>query len=868
MRIVVNHLTRMQHGYVCAAGIDVESKAHIRPELPMLRLPATLTATYGGPFDIATEIDLGQVNDIGSAPEVEDRMFNVGSLVKVRDVPGAEFWRLLEGACSGDLRAIFGAALQATMNTYCLQEKTGIASLGCIVPKRVFDLRVAQEDHKGETKTRIRLECDLGDGPCFPVVNDLRLYEPDEETPREEAVQALSARLKRGARVILAVGVTRPWGRQHRHWLQVNGIHLAENPTWRLADEAARDDSRRLSLQVQLEPRGSRPRTAGSMQSVREALKKYWGYDDFLPLQERSIERVLAGRDSVVVLPTGGGKSVCFQAPAVTSPGLAVVVSPLISLMKDQCDSLAECGIDAGRLDSSLTPRERNSVMERIRKRTLKLLYVSPERMMTDGFIAFLRNQDVSLIAVDEAHCISVWGHDFRPEYRQLGALKEALPDVAIHAYTATATVPVREDIARQLHLERPEFIVGSFDRPNLNYRVERRADLMHQVKAALERHPGESGIIYCIRRADVEEMCRALTDSGCRAVPYHAGMSGEARRQSQDAFAEEKANTIVATVAFGMGIDKSNVRYVIHAGMPKSLEHYQQESGRAGRDGLEAECALIYSGRDYGVWSSIMRDMEPEARETALHKLNDMYGFCTGVTCRHRAILDYFGQDLKKDNCAACDVCLGGLACLEDSLATAQKILSCVVRLNERFGAAYTTSVLIGSKEQRILASGHNKLSTHGLLSDYSKRVVRDWVEQLVGQGYARKEGEFNVLKLTPSGHDVLKGKGRPRLLKPAEKPAKVSKVARDSWEDVDKGLFEELRKLRRRIAERKKVPAFMVFGDVALRDMARKRPGSDQSFLLVRGVGEAKCAQYADEFLKVIRSYSQTNSLALDQF
>jgi ATP-dependent DNA helicase RecQ len=839
----------MQRGFVCAAGIDVDSKAHIRPELPILRLPASLTATYGGPFDIATEIDLGKVSDIGSAPEIEDREFNIGSLVKVRDVPASEFWRLLERACSRDLRTIFGSDLQATMKTYCLQEKTGIASLGCIVPKRVFDLRVAHEDYEGETKTRIRMQCDFGEGPCFPVVNDLRLYEPDQETPKEEVVRELGARLKRGASVILSVGVTRPWGSKHRHWFQVNGIHLADNPTWRLADEKMRSRDHR-------------------MKSIKEALKKHWGYDGFLPLQEKAIECVLAGRDSVVVLPTGGGKSICFQSPAVTLPGLAVVISPLISLMKDQVDSLTECGIGAGRLDSSLTSRERDAVLEQIRKRSLRLLYVSPERMVMDRFIAFLQQQKVSLIAVDEAHCISVWGHDFRPEYRQLGILKGAFPGVAVHAYTASATEQVRSDIAGQLHLEQPEFIVGSFDRPNLNYRVERRSDVIRQVKTVLERHPGESGIVYCIRRTDVDEMCRALNELGYNTVPYHAGMDDEARRRNQDAFAEERANAIVATIAFGMGIDKPNVRYVIHAGMPKSLEHYHQESGRAGRDGLEAECLLIYSGGDYGVWSSIMRDMEPAAKEIALRKLNDMYGYCTGVTCRHRAILNYFGQDLKEENCAACDVCLGNLACMEDSLATAQKILSCVVRLNERFGADYTTSVLIGSEEQRILASRHNKLSTYGLLSDYSKRVVRDWVEQLVGQGYARKEGEFNVLKLTPSGRGILKGMGQPRLLKPAEKPVKVSRAAHDSWENVDKGLFEELRKLRRRIADRREVPAYIVFGDAALRDMARRRPGSDRSFLLVRGVGEVKCAQYASEFLKVIKSYCKANSLALDQF
>ncbi len=594
------------------------------------------------------------------------------------------------------------------------------------------------------------------------------------------------------------------------------------------------------------------------MNRIKAALKKYWGYDEFLPLQEQAIGSVIAGRDSVVVMPTGGGKSICFQAPAVTLPGLAIVISPLISLMKDQVDALTECGVPAARLDSTRSAGEQNAVKALIRKRELKLLYISPERIVSPGFFESLDKPAISLIAVDEAHCVSMWGHDFRPEYRQLGFLKQTFPQVAIHAYTATATERVRKDIATQLRLDNPEVLVGSFDRPNLVYKVERRRDGLNQVCAVLDRHQNETGIIYCIRRADVDEMCAALAARGYNVAPYHAGMEDEDRKRSQEAFIREKVATIVATIAFGMGIDKSNVRYVIHTGMPKSLEHYQQQSGRAGRDGLEAECSLFYSGADYGVWKYILRDSEPEAGKIALAKLNDIYHYCAGVTCRHRAILNYFGQDLDKDDCGACDVCLGDLDCVENPLEIGQKVISCILRLGERFGADHTTLVLSGSRDERILKKGHDALSTYGLLSDFKRRVVRDWVEQLVAQGYVRKAGEFNVLNVTGKGRRLLEGTETPRLLKPAEKKRRrISRAARDSWEGVDENLFEALRSLRRQIADRKHVPAFHVFSDATLRDMARLKPATPEGFLEVRGVGEMKCEQYSTAFLAAIRQH-----------
>ena len=417
------------------------------------------------------------------------------------------------------------------------------------------------------------------------------------------------------------------------------------------------------------------------MEALLAVLRKYWGYDSFRPLQGEAMAAVVAGRDSVVVLPTGGGKSLCFQAPALHMPGLALVVSPLISLMKDQVDTLVDCGVPAACVNSTLTPAERRAVADEVRSGRLKLLYLSPERLMTEQTLGFLQNVDLSFIAIDEAHCISDWGHDFRPEYRALARLKEIFPGIALHAYTATATERVRTDIVAQLGLEQPEILVGSFDRPNLVYRTTRRTDRMRQIREVIDRHRDESGIIYCIRRADVESVCAELVALGHQALPYHAGIADDDRRKNQDAFIKDRAKIIVATVAFGMGIDKSDVRFVIHAAAPKSLENYQQESGRAGRDGLEAECCLFYSGADFQTWRSLQSELPPEALEAADELLSGIERFCIGVGCRHRAIIDYFGQELPGEACGACDVCLGELDYVGDALIIAQKILSCVLR-------------------------------------------------------------------------------------------------------------------------------------------------------------------------------------------
>jgi ATP-dependent DNA helicase RecQ len=580
----------------------------------------------------------------------------------------------------------------------------------------------------------------------------------------------------------------------------------------------------------------------------------------------------LAGRDSLVVLPTGGGKSLCFQAPAMCLEGLAVVVSPLISLMKDQTDALRECGVAAACVHSGNTPEERQHIRDDIRSGRLRMLYVAPERLVQERMMEFLRCRKIALVAIDEAHCISVWGHDFRPEYRQLGLLRKLLPDVGIHAYTATATERVRHDIVQQLGLRSAEVLVGSFDRPNLVYRVERRADRLSQIRAVLDRHRGSSGVIYCITRKEVDQTCEALTNLGYRARPYHAGMDDGERRRNQDAFIDEKVDTIVATVAFGMGIDKSNVRYVVHAGMPKSVEHYQQESGRAGRDGLEAECCLIYSSQDVMTWKWMLDKEEspPEARRAALRSVDVMENFCTGLVCRHRALVEHFGQTYERENCGACDVCLDDLELVEGATVIGQKILSCVLRLQQRFGADYTANVLAGSKEQRILQAGHDTLSTYGLLATDGKRATRDWIEQLAAQGYLRKAGEFNVLEVTAEGRRLLKGEVTPRLLAPAKKAAKEkSREAApdvDSWEGVDHGLFEALRVLRQNIALEHGVPPYVIFHDTALRDMARRRPTTLAGFHQVQGVGEKKLADYGETFVRLIVDHCHAHGLTTD--
>ncbi len=581
------------------------------------------------------------------------------------------------------------------------------------------------------------------------------------------------------------------------------------------------------------------------------------------------------------MLPTGGGKSLCYQAPAAHLKRLAIVVSPLIALMKDQVDGLREAGVPAAYLNSSQTPGERAEVFRGLGASRYHLLYVAPERLVMDGFAERLARANPLFLAVDEAHCISQWGHDFRPEYRQLRMLRERFPGLAVHAYTATATPPVRADIIVELGLKDPVVLVGPFDRPNLVYRVRPRTDRLAQVLAAIARHPDEAGIVYCIRRAEVDELTAALARRGLKARRYHAGLSDDERRANQEAFVNERADIVVATVAFGMGIDRSNVRYVVHAGMPKSLEHYQQEAGRAGRDGLAAECLLLHSGADYGLWKSVLGDPPPPG---ALRKLGEMYAFCQDAVCRHKALVTYFGQPYDAPSCGACDVCLAETVQGTDTAGISASILNAAAELRGHFGATHVADVLCGARTGRIAQLSHDRLAVYGNLRGRKKSQVRAWIDQLIAQGHlARSDDEYPTLLVTPSGHAVLRGETAAAPLTstvtpPAasatktgmpsgtreRRPVPESIPGPDTSGVPDEAVFEALRVLRRKIAEERGVPPYLIFSDASLRDMARVRPMTLAEFREVKGVGDWKLETFGERFVAAVRQACLASSSA----
>ncbi len=596
-------------------------------------------------------------------------------------------------------------------------------------------------------------------------------------------------------------------------------------------------------------------------------LQRHWGFDSFLPQQEEAIAAGLDGRDALVVLPTGGGKSLCYQIPALVRGQLTVVVSPLIALMKDQVDGLRDLGIAAGALNSSLSAGEQQAVFREAREGRLHLLYVAPERLLLPRMLDWLREFPPGAIAVDEAHCISSWGHDFRPEYRGLGRLRELLPGVPVQAFTATATPQVRDDIVGQLGLVEPLVLVGDFFRRNLVYNVERRGKGLNQICGVLDRHREQSGIIYAISRAKVEQISATLNQLGYLSAAYHAGMSDGERERTQNAFVNDEIETIVATVAFGMGIDKSDVRYVIHAEMPRSIEAYQQESGRAGRDGLEAECWLFHSLGDKLTWERILEHSAAEVRDLGRAHLQQVADYCNTLGCRHQFLVRHFGQE-SGGNCEACDACRGTAEATPEPLRVGQMILSCVHRCHEQFGVTHIVRVLTGSREARILQYGHDRLSTHGLLHGHSRPQVRDWIDQLVQQDFlAVTSGEFPVVTITPEGRRLLKGERTPALrntVKPTEPVTPATILA--SWEGVDRALFEELRRLRRDWAAAVGKPPFLVFSDATLRDLARCRPVDQLHLLAVHGIGQQKAATWGWQLIDVIGRWCEQHALPVN--
>jgi ATP-dependent DNA helicase RecQ len=604
---------------------------------------------------------------------------------------------------------------------------------------------------------------------------------------------------------------------------------------------------------------------------IAEVLTRWWGFDRLRPLQAEAIAAALAGRDSLVVMPTGGGKSLCYQLPPLVGETTDVVISPLVALMKDQVDALEAIGYPAAAIHGGMSQEERSQVRDRLAAGELRLLFTAPERLVNTGLLDVLAQVGVKRFAVDEAHCISQWGHDFRPEYRQLALLRDRFPSASIHPFTATATPQVRSDIARQLNLRDPVQLVGTFDRPNLVYRVVPRTDRIAQTLAILGRHRGEASIVYCISRKETEKLAARLAAEGLLARPYHAGLDAKERNKTQEAFTRETIDVVVATVAFGMGIDRSDVRLVLHTSLPKSLEAYQQETGRAGRDSLAAECVLLYSSADVFSWESLVRksaaesELEPEEQErliaSQMEHLLSMRRYAQAARCRHAALSEYFGQSYPAAACGACDVCLGETDSLPDATVTAQKILSCVARVQERFGVRHVCEVLRGAKTDAVLRHRHDGLSTFGLLAAVDQRTAENLVHQLLDQELlARTAGDRPVVTLNERSWEVLRGTREVVLVEPRAGKAKASKADTDDWQGVDRDLFEQLRRWRRRIAEARGKPAWTILDDKALRTIARERPDSPAALLRCKGIGEKRLADFGAELLNLVSGKADT--------
>ncbi|MFK8056974.1 MAG: DNA helicase RecQ [Saprospiraceae bacterium] len=597
------------------------------------------------------------------------------------------------------------------------------------------------------------------------------------------------------------------------------------------------------------------------LSTAKDALKHYFGYDDFRPMQGDVIESILSGRDTVVLMPTGGGKSICFQLPALVMRGMALVVSPLISLMKDQVEALRQNGVKAAYLNSSQTGLEQRQVEDDIANGTLKLLYVSPERLLSGDTIRVLQRAKVNLIAIDEAHCISAWGHDFRPEYTKLSLVRDSLGDMPMVALTATADKTTRRDIVAQLDLQDPNLFVSSFDRPNLNLEVRPGRERIKQIVDWAKRRPNQSGIVYCLSRKSTEMLSEKLKAKGINAEPYHAGLHERVRSSVQERFVRDELPVVCATIAFGMGIDKSNVRWVIHYNLPKNLEGFYQEIGRAGRDGGAAETLLFYSWNDRKILADIIADNNPKTAKLQIDKLDRMYQYATTVHCRRRLLLTYFGDDYR-ENCGHCDICRNPPKPF-DGTRLAQIALSGVARTDQRIGQSTLVAILRGTQNPEIAVMGYADIKTFGAGREVSLRDWHYYIEQLIHQGLLEvAPDKRNAFHLTASAQEVLFGKRSVELVKrevkeelkaAAAKPA----LTRHKLTGQSQELFQRLRKLRLSIARETGKPPYIIFNDTSLEEMSILQPTDSGSMKLISGVGDHKLKQYGDPFLKEIRDF-----------
>jgi ATP-dependent DNA helicase RecQ len=593
-------------------------------------------------------------------------------------------------------------------------------------------------------------------------------------------------------------------------------------------------------------------------------LKNTFGYDTFRPLQQEVIDNVLARRDTLAVMPTGGGKSLCYQIPSLMFDGLTVVISPLIALMKDQVEQLRAYGVPALFLNSSLSPQEYQENMDYVQRGEVKLLYVAPETLLTPRILSLLSGLKVDCLTIDEAHCISEWGHDFRPEYRQIVEVRKRFPNAVCLALTATATSRVRQDIRSTLKFSNTNEFIASFDRENLYIEVSPKTDANAQTVKMLQRYKDQSGIIYCFSRRQVDELAAYLASKGYSARPYHAGLDDAERRRNQEAFIRDDAQIIVATIAFGMGINKPNVRFVIHYDLPKSIEGYYQEIGRAGRDGLPAHCLLLYNYSDVAKLNYFIEQKTGDEQRIAMQHLNAIVRYAEDeITCRRKPLLNYFGETYAADNCSSCDNCTSAPATLTDVTVPAQKFLSCVKRADEKFGAGHIADILLGSKNEKILRWGHEKLSTHGIGAEMNKKQWMHLARQLVQRGYLKQEGEYHTLSLADKALTALK-KREPIFGVVLETTERVKKSGRKKEEiEYNNALFAILRQKRKDMADEAKVPPYVIFSDKTLIEMAAYYPQSAESLLNISGVGQVKAQQYGESFLEIIKSFCEKRNL-----
>jgi ATP-dependent DNA helicase RecQ len=599
-------------------------------------------------------------------------------------------------------------------------------------------------------------------------------------------------------------------------------------------------------------------------------LQKVYGYPEFRGQQAEIIDHVVAGRDAFVLMPTGGGKSLCYQIPALLRPGVGVVISPLIALMQDQVDALTQLGIRAAAINSAMAPGDIARAKRGIRDGTLDLVYVAPERLLMDEFLALLHASQIALFAIDEAHCVSQWGHDFRPHYTQLTALAEQFPHVPRIALTATADQPTRKDIVERLHLAEGRTFVSGFDRPNIRYAIVEKNEPRPQILRFIrEAHPRDSGIVYCLSRKLVEETAEWLCAQGCTALAYHAGMAAEDRARNQERFLRDENTIMVATIAFGMGIDKPDVRFVIHLNLPKNIEAYYQETGRAGRDGLPADALLLYSMADAVQLRRFIDDSDaPEAQKRIEHrKMNSLLGLCEAAACRRQILLEYFGD--RSPPCGNCDTCLEPPVTFDATVA-AQKAISCAYRTDERFGVGYLVDVLLGDADERMTSFGHDKISTFGIGRDLARAEWQGIFRQLIALHLLTPDGEFGSLKITPQGVAFLKNKEPLHLRRHTPKPKSKRRdrertaalPATEAGADIDHALFAAMKAKRLELARAQSVPPYVIFHDRVLLELAARKPATLAAMGQISGVGQSKLEHYGKTFLAVVSAH-ETNQL-----